>query len=355
MKTYRAISLAAALAACSGLAASAAAQGRPAKGHYEEEHHFKLRLSVNAPNEQFNNRWWWETYVFEYHKVPPEVCAPPPRRTSGVDEWLNAGNGVHVDNGLPCVPQTFSRTQAVSAADAQGNIVGSVKVDGKAVPGVGAAIQSAEASSFSKLRIQKETLDAKGNIKWRSGWYLAGSVRAGATSRSHGRSHDPIQIGFTDLDTGEERTSLLFDSEISLTSDGWSTWDPVERMIRISAPASGSFHVVMDSPYITSGTGAMRLTFEEGFVIESEDWGVFDSLLPVAVGDSAADIQIPWDYPDGEIDIQFDFGFGPNVNGFLCTADLTNDGEAGFEFVPSPAGALCLAAAGCVLAIVRRR
>ena len=210
------------------------------------------------------------------------------------------------------------------------------------VDGPGPAFASAYA--LSKLGYQVGTKTRRGTIRWIPGWHVD-------TLSAHdvaARGTDPIELAFLNLDTGEVQSSTLWDSQVTLAGKGLSEWQ--NGRIQLDG-LNGEFFVTLESPYITSGTGSMRLQFEGGLVTLSEDSGIFDGLLP-SIG-ALAQLDMAFGDAMGTIDIDFDFG-ADNTNGFDLTAAVSSEAEASAAVAePATAWLGLLALAG--LALSRRR
>jgi hypothetical protein len=131
------------------------------------------------------------------------------------------------------------------------------------------------------------------------------------------------------LDDYSLQESTLFDLGLNLYGEGESSCENGDVLI---SGIDGDFGLVMDSPYITSGTGSMSLAFSDGLVTLSEDSGIFDGLLP-GIGTSSEAISFHLGDLSGEINIDFDYG-PDNVNGFDATGAFGNSGFV--EDIPEP-------------------
>jgi hypothetical protein len=149
------------------------------------------------------------------------------------------------------------------------------------------------------------------------------------------------------LDDDSLQESLLFDLELHLNGEGRSSCENGD--VQISG-MDGDFSLVMESPYITSGTGSMSLVFSDGLVTQSEATGIFDGLLP-GIGSASDAISFHLGDSSGDINIDFDYG-SDNINGFDATAVFGNAGQA--EDVPEPL-TLVLLGIGAIGLRARRR
>jgi hypothetical protein len=115
----------------------------------------------------------------------------------------------------------------------------------------------------------------------------------------------------------------------------------------------GSFSLVMDSPYITSGIGTITLSFSGGLVTESDATGIYAGLLPgVGSGSDAISFHIG----DGQGNVDIDFDYGPdNVNGFDADATFANSGSWSEVPEPSTLTLLGIGAVGLLAYDWRRR
>jgi len=337
MKSLCAIACAV-VAACAGAALAQA---------YDEEHPFTLRLTIR-PGENYRGKWSYYLYASEYHKTAAGVVCDPAPSTLSATVLLPPGGGTDTKTTavLPCAPDAQANARYTLGLDAMGHPTGSVHVWGHALLAPPPPpVQRAFARSYSSLSVQARTFDARGRIKWRPHWYTAAVVRA----NSRTQSRDPISISALDLDTGLVTEADLWDSFIDLIGGGESRWD--DGLLTIDA-MDGEFYVTMDSPFLTSGRGVMRMKFAGGLVTESIDDGIWDGLLP-AVGDPSTGISLQLGDAEGAFDLDFDLG-DTSVLGYEMTAGLSNEGQAADEIIPAPGGVVLLAVAG-VLTPRRRR
>jgi hypothetical protein len=178
----------------------------------------------------------------------------------------------------------------------------------------------ASSTASSALGLLVGTKDGKGNIKWNPNWSID---RIG-----YGR--DPIDFSVRNLDTDELiETQLL---EIALDSGTGTVASWQNGHIQLQG-GDGLFFINMDSPYITSGCGTLKLAFANGKVTESYASGVFSSIILPSI-DESANLDFMFGDSAGNISIDFDFG-EENTNGYEFTAALAGSGEIS-EVIPEP-------------------
>lgn len=320
------------LMACAG-----AAMGQA----YEEHHPFTMRLRVR-PGDVYRGAWNYWAYANEFHAPP--ACADENLKTNTIILPPGPAAQTITTRPLICVPDAQANAGFSLALDAMGHPTGSVDVWGHGILNPPPPPQQrAFARSTSLLYVKTGTVDARGRIRWRPTWHTA--ARISANSRT--QSRDPISLSALDLDTGVLTETELWDSFINLVGGGESHWD--NGLLTIDG-MEGEFYVTMDSPFLTSGRGAMRMKFAGGLVTESIDDGIWDGLLP-AVGDPSTGISLRLGDAEGAFDLDFDLG-STSVQGYEMTAGFGNEGEA-FDEIPAPGGVLMLGLAG--LLTPRRR
>jgi len=226
-------------------------------------------------------------------------------------------------------------------ADFTANLNGTGSVHSWGSVGVPPGGTRAVGDASSTLSLNCGAVDRKGNTTWNAKWTTV------TATTSHSFVHDPIDISFLNLDDDSLQESLLFDLELHLNGEGRSSCENGD--VQISG-MDGDFSLVMESPYITSGTGSMSLVFSDGLVTQSEATGIFDGLLP-GIGSASDAISFHLGDSSGDINIDFDYG-SDNINGFDATAVFGNAGQA--EDVPEPL-TLVLLGIGAIGLRARRR
>lgn len=309
--------------ALAGLILSSLVAGSTLAANATPNHSFDI-LADLKPGEVFRQQWGWRVNATAISNRPTCVQRDPGlgRPDGGVTPFFvppSSGS----EMAIALCPAAFGLSSSSFEAMANGknshDVFAFATVDGP-----GPAFASAYA--LSKLGYQVGTKSRRGTIRWTPGWRVdtlsAFDVAA--------RGSDPIELAFLNLDTGEIQSSTLWDSQVTLAGKGLSAWE--NGRIQVDG-LNGEFFVTLESPYITSGTGSMRLQFEGGLVILSEDSGIFDGLLP-SIG-ALAQLDMAFGDAMGTIDIDFDFG-ADNTNGFDLTAVVSSDAEASAA-VPEPA------------------
>lgn len=236
--------------------------------------------------------------------------------------------------GLQSVAAGGASADAIAFYTANANGTGSHTLRGKADLGTGSAAVS---SARSTIGLRKTAPDAKGHIIWKGDWLI--------DTLSRGRETDPLAMSVINLDLGSEITSDLFSFEVDLREMGMAAWQ--NGIVKVDGQA-GHISILMDSPYITTGTGRIDLRFEGGVVTASDDSGVFDGLLPM-VG-AASTFSFALGDANG-IDIGFDFG-DTNVAGY--SVNLNIGVEAQVAEVPE-VGTHALMALGLAAGLVALR
>ena len=297
-----------------------------ANTEFDVEHTYKLNLHGNQVYRVKWDGWAYaESWGADHARmVDPKSGPYTPPATDNVWAWANAH-------------PAYSSTHADFTANLNGT--GSVNSWGyvKVPPGGTRAIGDAS----STLYLNCGAVDRKGNTKWNAKW------NAVSATTSHVFGHDPISVSFLNLDDDSLQESLLFDLELNLYGEGKSSCENGDVLI---SGIKGDFGLVMESPYITSGTGSMSLAFSDGLVTQSEATGIFAGLLP-GIGTSSDAISFHLGDLSGDINIDFDYG-PDNVNGFDATAAFGNGGFA--EDVPEPF-TLALFGIGAIGLRARRR
>jgi hypothetical protein len=226
---------------------------------------------------------------------------------------------------------------ANSDSEANANGTGFHKVGGQTTLGNPMGIL-ASSSAYSRLFLNTGTRNARGRITWSPFWY----------ADAIGQGRDPIDFSWLDLDDGSTLTDQLWSLDFDLGENTQASWSNGDVSFSGSA---GGLEIVMDSPYITSGTGTLRLRFDNGLVTESYTSGVFTGLLP-AVGASSSPIAFHFGDVNGDVNIDFDFG-GENTNGYNVAAEFGASGSFS-EAAPEPTTAVLLGAGLLALGAFRR-
>ena len=277
-------------------------------------------LSVK-PGEVFREQWAWNDLAQASSRPPG--CSKQDKSSGKTPFFTPPSNGFETADAV--CPKAAATAQSSFTSANNGRNSHDVFAHATVVPpGPARAFASAQ----SVLGFQVGTSDRRGRISWVPGWHVS-------TLEAHSVAavgSDPIDVSFLNLDTGELQTSRLWESKVILNGEGNSVWE--SGRVQLSG-LSGEFLVELESPYITSGTGSMRLLFDDGLVTLSEDSGIFDGLLPV-IGELAS---LDFAFGDvlGSIDIAFDFG-SINNSGFVFTGEISAEATALAE-VPEPSTA----------------
>lgn len=178
--------------------------------------------------------------------------------------------------------------------------------------------QYARAYAKSIAAFNVGVIRPNGRIRWSPKWKID------RISRSTRVGRDPVDLTLTDLDSGLTRSTRLFDVQTTMGDLGHSTWE--NGRLKLTG-IDGSFSLNMESPYLTTPGGRMRLAYNEfGVVTESEDSGIFDGLLPTVGQSAVLDLQLG--DANGTFDLGYDFtqtgdNFGNNLN---LSGELGSDG-----------------------------
>ncbi|MCC6678847.1 MAG: hypothetical protein IT436_17095 [Phycisphaerales bacterium] len=324
------------ITACAVLFACA---GTARAGEYFEFHDFTLKGITVRPGQTYRGSWNYYAHADEFHAPP--TCTDEQTLSDIVLLPAGAGGQTITTRKLVCTPDAQANTQFSLGLDAMGHPTGHVAVWGNAdVKPPLPPVQRAYAKSTSGLAVQTGTVNAKGQVRWKPGWRLAGIVSGDTRSR---QSHDPILVSALDLDTGLLEETTLWDSMITIDGPGTSLWE--DGLLQLDAP-DGEFYITMDSPFLLSPRGMMRMTFAGGIITSVIDDGIWDGLLP-AVGSPSTGIRLNLGDAEGAFDLDFDLG-STSAAGYDMTFDLSNEGQA-FEEIPAPGAVLLLALAGVPL------
>lgn len=332
--------------ACAVLVAFA---GSAIAGDYFELHDFTLKGITVRPGQAYRGSWTYYAFANEFHADPNPPWPPCADKDEKFDTVLlpaGAGGQTVTTRELVCVPDAQANSEFLLGLNGMGHPTGYVLVYGHAnnkdQPPVR---QRSFARSLSGLAVQTGTVNARGQVRWKPGWALAGVVRGDTRTGSH----DPIMVSALDLDTGLLTEAQLWDSFIGISGGGGSRWE--DGLLTIDAQ-DGEFYVTMDSPFLTSGRGSMRMTFGGGIITSVIDDGIWDGLLP-ALGSPSAGISLRLGDAEGGFDLDFDLG-STSAAGYDMTFDFSNEGQA-FEEIPAPGGLAVLVLAGGPLLARRRR
>lgn len=296
-------------------------------------HEFNIQAHLR-PGEVFREQWAWRDSAAASSRGCFDSPAPLAGRTnfftppsSGAKSLQAHCGGAHAEASSTFEAQVSGFNRHTVTANA------SVTPPGP---------EAASANAQSVLGFQVGTQSRRGTVQWIPGW----RIDPLSTHAVRSVGHDPIDLDFLDLDTGLTQSSRLWDSQVSLGSRGSSSWE--NGRIQLDG-FNGEFFVVLDSPYITTGTGRMRLLFENGLVTSSEDDGIFDGLLPLVGQLALMDIGVG--DAMGLLNIGFDFG-DDNTRGFEMSGSVGSEASASASVAEPQSGALVLLA---LLALARRR
>ena len=307
---------------CCSLLLALAPNGANALSKYDKTHTWDLRL--NGP----------DSYGVTWQGQATALAANPTTIASNLVNQAPRPAPTANTTGLQSVAAGGASADAIAFYTANANGTGSHTLRGQANLGTGTAAVS---SARSTIGLRKTAPDAKGHIIWKGDWLI--------DTLYSGRETDPLAISVIDLDLGSEINSDLFSFDVDLLGMGMAAWQ--NGIVKVDGQA-GHISIMMDSPYITTGTGRIDLTFAGGVVTASDDSGVFDGLLP-AVG-SASTFSFALGDANG-IDIGFDFG-DANVAGYSINLDIGV--EAQVAEVPE-AGTHALMALGLAVGLVAVR
>ena len=300
-------------------------------------HNFEITTRL-LPGQVFREQWAWNVHA-DAHSSPPSCNSTPPNdsgRTGFFVPPLVDSRPVSADCPRAHADATAS-LNAVSAAQNFHTVTANAAVSG---PGYASAFGQAT----SHLAFQAGTQARNGTVEWRPGW----TIHAMSINSVQRVGIDPLDIAFLNLDTGETQSSRLWDSRITLNGMGSSTWQDGRIVLD---GIDGEFFVALESPFITSGTGSMRLLFENGFVTLSEDSGIFDGLLPT-IGELS---QMDFAFGNAAGNISIDFNFGADNNSGFVMSGATSSEASERAAIPEPAsGWMAILAALIGLAVTRQ-
>ena len=300
-------------------------------------HNFEITTRL-LPGQVFREQWDWDVYATT-STSPPSCNSLDGSKDKTVFFTPPKADSKSV-KAVGC-PRAFADAtaslNAVSAAQNSHTVTANAAVSG---PGYA----SAYGRATSRLGFQAGTQARNGRVGWQPGWTFD-RISANSVQRV---GIDPLDIAFLNLDTGEMQSSRLWDSRITLNGMGSSTWQDGRIVLD---GIDGEFFVALESPFITSGTGSMRLLFENGFVTLSEDSGIFDGLLPT-IGELS---QMDFAFGNAAGNISIDFNFGAdNNNGFVMSGASSSEASESAA-IPEPAsGWLAILAALIGLAVTRQ-
>lgn len=203
----------------------------------------------------------------------------------------------------------------------------------------------ATSEGYSTVALQRGVKDRNGNVRWSPQWTFH-------TART-GRIGDPIDFSFLNLDDNSLLEANLFDLDMDITNGGDSSYENGDLFISAS---DGSFSLVMDSPYITTGTGSISISFAGGIITGVTADGIFGSLSPdlPVIGGSSMGFGFHLGDAEGAFDIGFDFGAEDNVLGYDFQGRLGGDAMIEDFLVPEPASWTLMVAGGALITRIRR-
>lgn len=310
---------------CCSLLLALAPTGANALSKYDKTHTWDLRLKGA---EGYGVTWQGQATALAANPSTTATHsvsqAPRPAPTNNTTELQSvAAGGASAD--------------AIAFYTANANGTGSHTLRGVADLGKGTVAIS---SARSTIGLRKTAPDAKGHIIWKGDWLI--------DTLKSARETDPLSFSVFNLDLGTEINSDLFSFDVDLREMGMAAWQ--NGIVKVDGQA-GHISIVMDSPYITTGTGRLDLTFEGGVVTASDDSGVFDGLLPM-VG-AASNFSFALGDANG-IDIGFDFG-DANVAGYSVNLDIAVEAQVAEVPEASTHALMALGLAGGLVALRQRR
>ena len=324
--------------ALGGLMLSFAATGPSFASDAFVTHNFQI--TTLQPGQVIKEQWAWNDFAKAVSR-PPLCQDSPNQEHDRTDSFLLPFSLEKTADATTKCPRATAK--AISKVNAQTPLenLHSVKATATAK---GPDFASAFAIAQSALGFKVGTPTGKHAIDWKTNWtvhnLLDTDVRAAG--------HDPLDVSLLNLDNGQVMSSRLWDSGVSLSGKGSSVWENGHILLD---GFNGEFFVTLESPYLTSGSGSMRLLFEGGLVTLSEDTGIFDGLLPL-IGE-LAQMDIAFGDASGAISIEFDFGV-TSSSGFELSGETSSEAEASAAVAePATAWLGLLALAG--LALSRRR
>jgi len=316
----------------------ATAAATHAQKTFDVRHNYNLSVNF-APNTVARTRWVWD------------------------DEAMTSG-GSKSNTGDMMGGNPFAGTKNATQTDATGTASATSEVQFNLGPNTitgfnhvfGSALANrppnkttwrSTATATSTFGFNVGVKDAKGRITWQPTWH----VDTVTGSASHWR--DPLDFSILNLDTGELLTSQLFSMDLDFSTPGdlpaQSTWDNDFLDMSGTGAADGVLDLVMDSPYLTSGTGTLHLRFANGIVVESDDTGVFDGILPGVGSTDYGHLAIPTTFT-----MDFDFG-GTSASGFDMGVSMGNGGSTADAMTGTPAPPASLSVIGAAWMAFRRR
>lgn len=293
---------------------------------WEIRHNYNLQLATNGV---YQVRWEDGGRASAEGKAAPLV-------TNTYGDFTRGPNQAPQNWGPDSAAAVSGATSAEAHSDMQANAGGTGfhLVGGQTTLANGVLAAS---SAYSRLFLNVGTRNRQGRITWSPIWY----------ADAIGQGLDPIDFSWIDLDDGSTLLDQLWRLEFYLGDNTQASWNNGDVSF---SGSSGGLDVVMDSPYITSGTGTLHLRFDGGVVTESAATGVFAGLLP-DVGDGSSAIAFHVGDENGAIDIDFDYG-GSSVTGYGFSAGFGSSGS--FTETPEPAAAALLGAGLLALGAIRR-
>ncbi|MCY2968714.1 MAG: PEP-CTERM sorting domain-containing protein, partial [Planctomycetota bacterium] len=207
----------------------------------------------------------------------------------------------------------------------------------------------AYATSGASMKVFGGNNLASGRLWWTPG--LSGSVSGSAVAFGRPIIRDPVSVSVHDFNTGLD---LLNDELIRIDIDGFRLtdsesvgWDETTNVL-VATAANYAVSIDITSPYISAPErGSVEFRVENGFVVQSEDGGIFDGLFPAVGASGDVFIQMP--------ELAFDYNL--DALGELGNRDL----DVRFEFsssgstVPEPASIVSLLIGMIVVGAVESR
>lgn len=285
---------------------------------YDVSHNFNLNLGAN---DTYRGQWAW--YCDALAKSNSGGLVHPPANTGAVTFDPPPASAL---KSQTATSGKLAFADANSECSANANGTGYHEVWGSAAVVRPDGIR-ARAVSTSTLALNMGKRNAKGQIRWQPRW----SVDAISGVASVG---DPLSVEIFDPDDGHQLLDeMLWDIKVDIAR-GTALWGDGGKVSIDGGTGSGTFSIVMDSPYLTSATGSLSVSWANGLITASDDSGTWDGLLP-AVGAPAA-FNINLGDADGGFDIGYDFTseFGSGDFGIQATVGASGAAE---EAVPEPA------------------